>query len=427
MNRHTWVLVHRYAGLYMALFLFVAGLTGSLLAFLQEINDWLDPPPSVQAAGRVPLDPLVLREKALERVPGGLLPSVDLHPDLTRAQAFYFQPATDAATGKPHPLETQAVVLDPYDGTELQRLPAVDPEAWPWWPLTRGNLMGFVYALHYSLALPGSWGVWLFGIAALLWTIDCVVSVILTLPLARRAGEPRRQPAEWLRRWRPSWQVRLGASAWRLNFDLHRAGGLWTWAMLFVFAWSSVAFNLGEQVYTPVMSTLFGMDDPLQQQPKLAAPREQPLTPMPEALARARALMARHGADLPLRHESSLYFDGERGLYLYATHTGLDISDHGGQTLLLMDDASGDFRGLVLPSGQNGGRTFTNWLLALHMAALWGLPMKIFVCAMGLLVALLSATGVYLWLKKRAARRVGRARQALAGLKTAPPRPISHE
>ena len=26
--------------------------------------------------------------------------------------------------------------------------------------------------------------------------------------------------------------------------DLHRAGGLWLWAMLFVFAWSSVAFNL---------------------------------------------------------------------------------------------------------------------------------------------------------------------------------------
>lgn len=36
------------------------------------------------------------------------------------------------------------------------------------------------------------------------------------------------------------------AGGYKLNFDLHRAGGLWLWAMLFILAWSSVAFNLSE-------------------------------------------------------------------------------------------------------------------------------------------------------------------------------------
>jgi uncharacterized iron-regulated membrane protein len=37
-TRRFWVLVHRYAGLFMAFFLSVAGLTGSILAFDGEIN-----------------------------------------------------------------------------------------------------------------------------------------------------------------------------------------------------------------------------------------------------------------------------------------------------------------------------------------------------------------------------------------------------
>jgi hypothetical protein len=39
------------------------------------------------------------------------------------------------------------------------------------------------------------------------------------------------------------------------------------------------------------------------------------------------------------------------------------------------------------------------------MAALWGWPMKLFVCLMGLLVGWLSVTGVVIWTRKRAGRR----------------------
>src|ERR1700758_1906115 len=34
------------------------------------------------------------------------------------------------------------------------------------------------------------------------------------------------------------------ADAFRINFDLHRAGGLWFWLLLFVFPWSSVMLAL---------------------------------------------------------------------------------------------------------------------------------------------------------------------------------------
>jgi uncharacterized iron-regulated membrane protein len=39
--------------------------------------------------------------------------------------------------------------------------------------------------------------------------------------------------------------------------------------------------------------------------------------------------------------------------------------------------------------------------MALHMANVWGLPYKIFVCVLGLVIVMLSATGVLIWWKKR--------------------------
>ena len=41
-NRHVWLRLHRWAGLCMALFLTVAGLTGTVLVFYEELEHWLN-------------------------------------------------------------------------------------------------------------------------------------------------------------------------------------------------------------------------------------------------------------------------------------------------------------------------------------------------------------------------------------------------
>jgi uncharacterized iron-regulated membrane protein len=115
------------------------------------------------------------------------------------------------------------------------------------------NLMQFIYRLHWGLALDKT-GIWILGIAALLWTIDCFTSFYLTLPSrARRGGHgvaaPRGPARSFWARWKPAWLVKTNASTYRLNFDLHRAGGLWLWGVLLVFAWSSVYMNLWDTVH----------------------------------------------------------------------------------------------------------------------------------------------------------------------------------
>ena len=66
----------------------------------------------------------------------------------------------------------------------------------------------------------------------------------------------------------------------------------------------------------------------------------------------------------------------------------------------MFDGDTGALRTVSEPTGEHAGNTIESWLYALHMARVFGLGYQIFVCLLGLVVALLSVTGVYIWYKK---------------------------
>ena len=41
--RNLFVLIHRWAGLFTAVFLFIAGLTGAVISWDHELDEWLNP------------------------------------------------------------------------------------------------------------------------------------------------------------------------------------------------------------------------------------------------------------------------------------------------------------------------------------------------------------------------------------------------
>lgn len=416
MNRHFWVLFHRYAGLFMALFLVIIGLTGSIIVFNPELYMWFDPPPKVTPQAGPMLDAYTLRERAQDLVPHGMINNLTFNIKPDEAYPVWVEPRIDPATSEPYQLDVTMLLLDPYSGAELRR----DNYTGEIWPITNKNVMNLINRLHYQMALPGTIGTWLFGIVALVWTIDCFVSGYLTFPVSmRRRKDEDAAPAKvarrsWLARWwNPAWLVKWGGSAYRINFDLHRAGGLWVWIMLLALAWSSVGFNLWEQVYNPVMKTLFDMPDPYGNSlPKLETPQPDPPLGWPQAHGIAHDLMAeqaRIGGFRVLR-EDFLNYQGTQGVFMYAVRSDRDLFDEGAATVLLFDNA-GKFISLSLPTGQNAGSTLNSWVFALHMAQIWGMPFRIFVTGVGIIIAMLSVTGVYIWLKKRKARRFSRDRR----------------
>src|SRR5690606_5653593 len=82
------------------------------------------------------------------------------------------------------------------------------------------------------------------------WTLDCFVGFYLTLP-ARSAGAAR---GGFWARWKPAWLIKTKASAYRINFDIHRAFGLWLWGVLFVVAFTAFSLNLYSEVFYPALS-----------------------------------------------------------------------------------------------------------------------------------------------------------------------------
>lgn len=402
LSRQFWVVAHRWAGLTMALFLIVAGATGAILPF-QDTLTWASRPSlsavTPPAPGAAPFRGGVLAER-IERQTGARVTYAPLHmpPD------HVVRVGVAARAGQP-PLPYDTVWADPYTGRV--RL------AFRYGVLADGaqNIVPFLYLVHYSFA-AGAWGIWAFGVAALVWTIDCFIGFYLTLPMRRR-GVAALMPSSqsWWARWKPAWLVRRGARGHKLNFDLHRASGLWLWPLLFVFAWSSVGFCL-PSVHRPVMAALGAEEDAAF--PPLAAPLDQPPLGFARAEAVGQALMAREGAarGFSVAEGGYLIYQPPTGLYRYSARTSLDQSHEDASTSLWFDARTGRTVRFDPPLGKTAADATMRWFYMLHMARVFGLPYRIFVSLLGLAVVALSVTGVLIWTKKRSARLLGRRRAA---------------
>jgi uncharacterized iron-regulated membrane protein len=394
--RRLFVWLHRYVGLAMAAFLIIEGVTGSLIAFRSDLSALLDPrflasPPGPNAER---LDLATLAERAEALAP--------------KAQVAYFAsnredqavlrvtPRKNPETGKPYDIDFGVIILDPWTGNELGRV--------PFNRYTDGfvhEIMPFVYDLHTSLAL-GDAGAWVLAILAIVWTIDCFVGFYLTLPVSL---------AGFWRRWKPAWLIKRNAGFFRFNFDLHRASGLWLWPMLFVFAWSSVTLLDKTGAYDWTMSKLF--DNPFEQFMMTLFPYHEdegpPKLDWRAAQAAGERLMAERAAKQGFKIEKPISLNHliSSRLYNYIVLTDRSFPDEKTETVFFNAD-TGAFHGVLPVNTGHSGLTITNWIRALHMIQdpVDYVVYRVFVCAIGLVIAMLSVTGVYIWWKKRRARQL---------------------
>jgi uncharacterized iron-regulated membrane protein len=307
------------------------------------------------------------------------------------------QPRTDPATGKPHELGFDQVAVNPVTGQVQGR------RQWGALSLSRQQVMPFLYKLHYSLHLPEASGVqlgiWLMGLVALVWVLDTLIALWISFP-NRKA-------------WRKSFQFRLDKGGYRLNFDLHRSGGVWTWLLLFPLAVSAVSMNLNREVMRPLVSVF----SPLAENPFASrVPRTELATP---ALSREKALSlaAAEASRLGLQHgPGGVFYSTEFDVYgvgFYAP--GNDHGDGGlGNPWLYFDGQTGAPAGAELPGRGSAGDLFMQLQFPLHSGRILGVPGRVLITALGLVIAMLSVTGVVIWAKKRRVRVLSDSRDPRA-------------
>lgn len=276
--------------------------------------------------------------------------------------------------------------------------------------LSRENLLPFLYKLHYSLHIPDGFGmelgVWLFGIVAIVWCLDCLVALWLSFPSTRG--------------WRKSFAFRWRQGGYKLNFDLHRSGGVWLWLLLLTLAVTSVSMNLERQVVRPLVE-LFSPLTPSPFASRTPVTLDEQIVPLldrRQAIAVADAEARRLGWQAPA---AAVFHSAEFGVYGVGFYElGEDHGDAGlGNPWLYVDSRSGELAGAHVPGTGSAGDIFLQAQFPLHSGRIIGLPGRILVSLLGVAVAALSLTGLVIWAKKRrsrllAERRVRTVSEALA-------------
>lgn len=415
--------LHRWVGLAIAGFLFVSGVTGAVISWDHELDEWLNPHLSEARTPGPPRPALELAREVEARDPRVRATYVPLAAEPGHSLWVFVEPVVDPATGRLFNPGYNQVFLDPATGEELGRR-----EWGQAWPVTRETLVSFLYKLHFTLHLPemwgtDRWGVWLLGGVALLWTLDCFVGFVLTLPARRRADAPARGPARGFRaRWAPAWRIRTSSGGYRVAFDLHRAFGLWTWALLLILAFTAFSLNLYREVFYPLMSQVSQVT-PTPYDERVPAPLHAPIAARltrEEAVGIAREEAERRGWREPA---GAVGYSPQIGVYTVGFfHPG---GDHGaagvGPARIFLDGQDGRLLGQREPWVGTAADIFVQAQFPLHSGRILGLPGRVAVSAMGLVVAALSVTGVVIWWRRRSARRTAERRRATAGARGAVP------
>ena len=370
--------LHRYLGLGLALLLFVSGGTGALIAFSDELDAGLNPAllqvqPQAHAAN---LDEIVARTRQA-------LPQAQL--------AFIaFPEAPDQALEiwlRDSPLRAYA---DPYSGAILG---VRDSHA---------SLMGFLVDLHIHL-LSGETGEAVMGWAGLASLPLLLLGVWLWWP--RRS------------RWKQALAVKWDAAPVRVWLDLHKVAGVLACAFLLMIAATGSALALYDVVTEPLLVRLTGAG--ARQAAPLSSPGQQP-APLEPMLRQAAALFPQGRVtriSLPTRPE---------GAVMVRVRQPAEAHQYG-RTFVWFDQYSGRVLRTDDIFRANLATRIQSWLYPLHTGFYGGLGTRLLQVMLGLALALLAGSGVWLWLANRRARRIAAARREVYGAEVGTPRPVRAE
>ncbi|HXZ08490.1 MAG TPA: PepSY-associated TM helix domain-containing protein [Paraburkholderia sp.] len=391
--RPLLVRLHRWFGVATALFLFVAGLTGAVIAWDHELDAALNPS-FYNARTHTPVLPALPALELARRIEAAD-PRIDvtylpLGVEPGRTLQMMVLPRTDPATGQPYALDFNQLAVDPATG-EIQ-----GRRVWGEVSLARLYLIPFIYKLHYTLHLPvlGGFdvGTWLMGVVGIVWLFDSVIALVLSFPSVKA--------------WRKSFVFRVKRGGYALTFDLHRSGGVWIWGLLAIVALTSISMNLLDPVVRPVVSVFSTLAPSPLSNPELlrkGKPHSVPLTreqivQMAQQAGRARGIAAPPGA---------LYY--LPGIHAYGVGFFAPGHDHGdvglGNAWLYFNANTGALTDASIPGEGSAGDIFLQAQFPLHSGRIIGIGGRILVSAVGIAVAVLSATGLMIWLKKLRARR----------------------
>lgn len=372
---------HSSLGVAIGFFILVAALSGSIISFYHSLDAMVNPWQISTPLERQPSDPLSHIAQIEASVDGAKVSWISLSLNHQSSWHYFLFPKNMAK-----PIANNEVYLDPYTN-EIKGMRT-------WGDITQGwtNLLPFIYKLHYSLSL-GSIGTLVMGLAALVWIGVLIFGVWITLP---------KWDKSFLSRWRKSWKWRFKGDVRAKSYLLHKTAGLWFLPFLMVMAWSSFALNLHD-LHERLLGSVMSVQTEYDRIKELKIPRTKPKLDWMHAREIGRSLMRELSKTegFEVHEESSIMYNSLKGVYSYSVKSSRDIEIDHGATTVYFDGNSGVLKASFIPTGKASGDTLTQWLEGLHKGSIWGLPHRVVMSFLGIVITLFALSGFYLWWKRK--------------------------
>ncbi len=369
--------LHTWTGIVSGLVLFIGFFAGALTLFKQPLDRWASPPSAGYWNAAAPVD-------------DRLVPQVlAAHPEARAAHTVHLQPQAHV----PGPL-SWAAREGSQDGMETRRWYAgrgldgrLEVAELPQSPL--GNLIDL---LHRTAGIPGTLGdehlgVYVMGVAAVLYFLALVSGVILYLPTLAK---------DFL-------ALRQGRNRKRFWLDAHNLVGFASLPFHLVISLTVIVFAFHDEFYDALGAVVY------QQQPMFTPPAgagrptpESPLLPVSQVLARV-------GQEAPGFQPLRLEFmglDSPRPMLRVAL---VDAQHrlHGPEAAyLILNPYTGQvLNDSMLPGRENAWSVWVNTFFAVHFGSFGGALGRWLYLALGLGGAFLFYSGNLLWLESRRRRQ----------------------
>jgi uncharacterized iron-regulated membrane protein len=360
----------------MGLLLSIYGISGSLLVFHAEINEFLHPDILVVDVPNPPkYTPLVdIFTAGRKNMSAKAIQTFVTFPRNEHA-AFQLVFSLDDENGV---TQRWLVGVNPYNAQLTgKQLLGVSTDILP------RRFIDFVFELHYALLLPWSISSPIVALSGMLLIISTLTGLIVWWPLTGR--------------WRQALAFKTGTGKIRLNYELHRLSGFYTLIIMIPVLFSGV-YMVAPQHVVPLIE----MFSPVTYRywfKSLSPDYKKEMIDMEQAVAIAIK-------QYPNGSPNIIYGATEPTKTYMVCLDGVDVP---GSILerrcTVIDSYNGKVLDLDDPSLPNAtaGEIFTHWQWPLHSGQAFGMTGRVLIFITGLICPILFATGIIRWLQKRKA------------------------
>ncbi|SFK69186.1 PepSY-associated TM helix domain-containing protein [Methylocapsa palsarum] len=375
LGRKLWIQFHSLIGLFLGAVFVVIGLTGSILAYWQTIDEGLNSAimrveNPTQASYR-PLDEIFAAAQAAAPESGRAerlrLPR---HPGAAAA-VTYIVPVDDLSS------DYYEVFVDPYTAKATGRRLIAHGDNLLSQPFIR-----IVMDLHWTLLLGYDRG-YVVGVVAIFIFLSSFAGLYLWWP---------RNSA-----WRQALTIKWNATPERVAFDVHKTTGLYLGGVLIVLLATGIVM-----IFKPQARAIVETFSPIREEPRNF---KSTLIPGRAPIGLDSALVAANAVFPDGRAHWILLPGNPGGVYVVGKQSESEPNRASTNRNVTIDQYSGAILHIQDRNTFTAGETFLEWQYPLHCGEAFGNAGRAVVMAAGFTPLILSLSGFFRWRQKRRARR----------------------